>query len=1546
MKKHLATILVVLMAVFLAFAATSCGKGKTDSSDSVSSVTPSGEIEVKADKAEVKIALVDVDSFDYTSLFDIYIDGGKMGVSIDYIDLSKLKNELGTYEIVCNYGGKSAKVIVHVVNERNVFVQANTTKITIKDIEISSYDYTKLFTISVNGNDTEVKAEYIDASNVLPEPDTYTVICEYGGSSAKVWVEVTETPFVAAALESEIDVYVGCAEELEPTALFAVTLNDEEVEVTADMITGEVKPEVGNYELKLSIGSRRATVTVHVVDEHVIKIGSAYSEIDITPDDISSYDFINDFYVYEDGKSIDINSENVTLDVSALSGAEIGDKCEISLSYVPADGKGGATKKVKVNVTETGTISIKAYNAEMFESDMLDLTSLFEITDNGEKIEITDDMIDGFVDFTSSDECEVTLTYKNLKRTATVRKINGISIKYTSGETVSVKKGENKGAYDFAGDFEVYIDGIRFYGIAGWIDTSNVDFDTIGVYEALLTVKYNDVKTSYSTPKFAASKTKTIKYNVVPNVYDLKILEKTVELGADAASYDLLSDIELTVNGYKQSFTASRGDVNMVTTYYEVLSAPDFTVSGSHNVAINLYVYGLDYAPVTAEYTVVVKNGVKIYTEDKAVFTGETLYVPDLFRVYENGKAVNVTADMVSGRINPFVAGDYVLTVEYKGICRSATVSVIPSEYVGDYITADKTIAKASVEGEDGDIAEDATPSVEIGDMEIGRDMSIYIHGTKAENVTLTDYGFDFMLGRDAHEAHFENGVCVIVPLNELKLSYNDNKRPLVYFKTDTWAIADYIAVHYSKDGTSVYSLTYSGYSIFLYKVRNSETNELSWFAIQVKLESKTSSDTIYSVNYGFVDLAADFSSKNIGATGTFELNESSYTFAISESGTGKIDKTATSAPFANKTFSGVFDGKDAILTLGADHQPSVTVGGISKLTMSSSEFHPKYDNYSASESYYIVYGYEIETLDKTRNTTTKSYSTDLFIEEKDGTTEKVTLKPFSYKFILDTAGGTFTLAERDDYFGLYKNGEGRFIFLDGFGNGIIDTDKSSIGQYGLTYTVENSLITLDYIDPSDKLSQKQGVLSLDTFGNVLTVQSGGKEFEKGDVLTNAYITSGAAVTISKTVFHKGDPKSDIVNAVNVVTADDVKCDLTVDTTKVSMSYAGFYLVEVSVKFNGASTAMTKRFAIQILDEVLPAGEGFARNYGDSISGLTSFNLNSYGEAEFVLEGTSYTGFATVSDDKLYAKLTAAYNGSVTIKGEINSDEILTLEIVTPGDTLLTEHYNYGTVLYVGNGEIILRSFATSKGNAFYISSALSVLGSKVELKTVDGDSITAISVGSVVAFTYGGKDYVLRIAALGDAKNGLEVSDLLEGDYEDINEQNETLTLDGYGSGILNGVRGTYTLYDEIEGGKRLIFTTSSGAKIRLIIGTLGNLDGKFEDCGEVSVSDMDGRTFTADVGDYETTASVTVKFGADGKVTLSYSSSDDYSYMSTPSYAGTGSYTVGNSVVVISVNGYTISLKINDPWMISELTVSSITRPSSYEEPNDMFRNGLRFK
>ena len=87
MKKYLAAI-AAIMAVFLTFAAASCGTGETESKDSVSSVTPLEGVEVKAKKAEANVALDDVETFSYETLFEIYVNDVKRAVKSEYIDKS------------------------------------------------------------------------------------------------------------------------------------------------------------------------------------------------------------------------------------------------------------------------------------------------------------------------------------------------------------------------------------------------------------------------------------------------------------------------------------------------------------------------------------------------------------------------------------------------------------------------------------------------------------------------------------------------------------------------------------------------------------------------------------------------------------------------------------------------------------------------------------------------------------------------------------------------------------------------------------------------------------------------------------------------------------------------------------------------------------------------------------------------------------------------------------------------------------------------------------------------------------------------------------------------------------------------------------------------------------------------------------------------------------------------------------------------------------------------------------------------------------------
>ena len=53
---------------------------------------------------------------------------------------------------------------------------------------------------------------------------------------------------------------------------------------------------------------------------------------------------------------------------------------------------------------------------------------------------------------------------------------------------------------------------------------------------------------------------------------------------------------------------------------------------------------------------------------------------------------------------------------------------------------------------------------------------------------------------------------------------------------------------------------------------------------------------------------------------------------------------------------------------------------------------------------------------------------------------------PFSYKINLNLIDNTFTLVERDMYFGRYESDK-IYIFFDGFGTGLINFDRKQYGH-------------------------------------------------------------------------------------------------------------------------------------------------------------------------------------------------------------------------------------------------------------------------------------------------------------------------------------------------------------------------------------------------------------------------------------------------------------------------------------------------------------------
>lgn len=444
-------------------------------------------------------------------------------------------------------------------------------------------------------------------------------------------------------------------------------------------------------------------------------------------------------------------------------------------------------------------------------------------------------------------------------------------------------------------------------------------------------------------------------------------------------------------------------------------------------------------------------------------------------------------------------------------------------------------------------------------------------------------------------------------------------------------------------------------------------------------------------------------------------------------------------------------------------------------------------------------------------------------------------------------------------------------------------------------------------------------------------------------------MTKGAIVSLERTVFYKGENKDAIYNAVRIVTKDgeytleqkkgSVGSLPVVDTDKVArnLGVAGFYYVAVNLK-NESGAIVTKLFAIQILDETFESGKGFARNYGNSLSGLSSFSMNSFGEVTFVFDGVTYSGLAHADEtgSKLYVTVHAAGYDDIVLTCEIDSDGLLSVYGVN-GGLIITEYYCAGTVKYAGNGTIIIRSFATSIGNVFYVSSSLSLLGDKIGITTVSGEAVKDIAVGSLLKFTLDGKVYIFKIAMLGDEKNGLIVSDLLDGTYSDVGGGTQALVVDGFGNATIGSSSWTYVIYDKNEETARLILTNVAGEFKKVRVWLSGENAGKFRDYGGISASDFGGKTYVAEVyaptDDGYDTFRYTLVFGSDGTVSIRYAYSGT-DLEDTPPYIGKGTYSVSGKTVTVKINDCTITMECTDLWKFVELHIKSISSSESSSE------------
>lgn len=1417
-----------------------------------------------------------------------------------------------------------------------ISVAAKQSSVTIHEKVFADFDFTSLFVITIDGQQIMIQSEYLDLSH-LPqnsEEDGY-VTCTYKDQSATCTVSIQATKYAVELAQEEIVVtQLQIDENFDFLALFTVTEDDEAVEITSDMVANNVKRDVGDYTVSVTFHNITKTLRVHVKEAHLIEIVNSYKVLQLEKAQLASFDFTSLFSLYLDGEVVRITED--MLDLSALQNVEEGNEYDVKLSYSYMEDSEESVAKVKIVAPKT--VVLTASNIVTYPNGgFIDLTSLFTIKDGDVNVPVTIEMISGSIDYSSIGVNEITLAYKGQTATATVEVKRGVVINMPKGDTIIVKKGTNKNEYDFANDVSVIVNGLKFsfvtYGNGSeyHMNTNNVDFNTVGSYSV-------DVKIPYKFDSTATTVTQTIHYVVKENTYQLSVIEDEVLLAKGTTSYNVFKNVNARINGIRRALIADKeiAKEDDLTVWAKLLSDPvDFDAVGVQHVRIAVYVEGVDSDPVEVEFTVRIKSNVSVEPKGKVVFGGDTVYTRDLFEIKDGTDYVQPTADMLEGKVDTFTPGVYTVKIDYLGLQAVATVVVLSDDIVGTYKTNMTTIpAATSSSGSDswevddgygdygdGDDYEEVVPVTPLKDMTIARDGSITVDGRQAYLTGGIDQSTLIVsIGTTKYTMHLNNGIVVLDPDNDNRMSFTDSRRPLVYFNSAIWNLNKRVVVNYGKD--YVLSNTYTSYSFDTFEIERKDTEQKSWFALYVKLVAKNAADTVYNVSWGEANYPEGFTpAANVSSKLTFDGKE--YNFTMSTSVTAKVDRdTENTSKYAGMTFKGTVNGQDARLTANSKDAFELKIDSTVLFSVSKGDFANMKNG---------GVNYDTDTL------TVYAYQDDFY----------------SYKIKLDVENGTFELLEKDALVGAYVY-DGKILFLDGYGTGVAKMNPNSYLEVKLSYSQNANEIVVNFIDaPYDFAYGEKATFYLATFGNILTVKQIDSDELQGVDFVNSHVTNGAMVTLDQTRFVKGNQakvRPAILAAIHIVTKDGELDDTAkascVNLGAIRYSNAGFYQIFVTMSFGQES--LTSYYAIQIIGPIDSQNE-FVANYG---KGLIDSGMQLEIDANRMLTLTrntdKYQGFVNISGNGFYSKVTFG-GSSVVLTGEKIADGLLMVR--GSGAMTFIDYFALGTSsVAAGKGAVLRKVAYNSNVTYLFATSLASPVEIIDEITTIDG---IGTNNGAIVSFTSSKKSYVVKIAAWGNTVDGLLVSDSYRGEYTRTGE--DTVKIDGFGNVEKGGAKGTY----------KANANGSILAKIGkdMFVIDLNSADMTYAPSSIVlDETLLKGKSYTVTYlfscpnteNQMQTFKAVTTfAFGENGQVIVTSESSEHDSGDNAcgdrynPSFASkdgvSGTYSVNGTTVTVNVGSAEFTFEISDVSVTDEIVCTSTNLSSETEQ--GVFEKNTKF-
>ena len=1241
-----------------------------------------------------------------------------------------------------------------------VSVTVKYDNITIKDTDVETYDYTYLFSIIADGQVVTVKPEYVDSSEVVAAEGNYHVVCTYYDESATANVHVKGTLYTVDVTQAEITVLTSKVASYDFKSLFTIKKDGEKQTIEDSMITSTVVAAAGTYMYTVTYGNASKSLIVHVIDDVIVV--PSYSLKTLEESEVASYDFTQLFSLYVEGKAVQVT--NAMIDKSAVTAASVGDTVTVKFSYTK-DGD-TYTSSVKVKIVEDLGYVISSKDIVIYpHSENIELESLFEIRRGNELIPVTSDMISGKVNYSQAGTYTITLNAFGQTVTATVTVEAGVVITPKS-ETVVILKGTNKEAYAFSNDFSLVINGVKYFAIPEefFVGLDAVDFTTVGEYTVTLSIPYNTKGISLSGAVAFDYIECDVTYSVRDVIGVAYAVDPVVELIRGVDSYDVLQNVYATVNGRKMAFTTDRNGANVLYVYADVKSEPlDMNSTELQHVEIDVYVNGVDRQPIKVEYDVSIRDNVVVVAKDTSVFTGAALFTVDLFEVTKNGEPITVTSDMVSGKVDTFKPGVYSVKFELGGVSATASVTVFDRRLMGTYKTRLTAISSSSDDDDDDDdwgdswyddwygyasaapsrnaavVEESAASSAILKDLIFSDDGTLKVNGYSA---TLLD-GIDentlkVRFANNDYMLYYSDGIIVLDPDNSVKLGFHEAKRPLVYFSDEVWQIKEAVTINYGSN--HVLAGTTTNYSFDTFHIVKKDNSADMWYALYVELVSKTSADTIYDVKWGEVVYAEGFKPQN-GISSSLVFDGETYKFNMQSATLGKIYTESTTSKYAGRNFTGTIDGKSARFEVGATSNYTLKIEGNTVFTFGMSDKSSTKNWYEDGDTDTIfIYSYDVFNYDYAQ---------------------------YSYKFILNTDNNTFTVEERDRYYGRYEQ-DGKIVYLDGYGTGELRPSATSYERFSFRYTVNGDILTVNYIRP--KPTFRYGTSSefyIGEFLNTLKVKRFTNNPFGSELLENSKIIDGAIVKLSKYRFGAATPsktanrvKEEIRESIYIETKDGVVSaadkSAYVDLSKVSAQYSGYYQVAVTVSVGG--TPVTSYYSIQIIKGEIESDNVFIGAYTGICSTNYALSIDDNGQIIFGASGAEYFGYVKADGDGLKFKAYSEQGGAII--GEITPIATNAVMLTVTGSINYTDYYvksGMGSTRVAGVTGTVLREISISGvGKLYVLASSIASTGEIVTLTSLSSGSVEN---GSTVKVEKAdGTVKYIKISKWGDTAEGITV--------------------------------------------------------------------------------------------------------------------------------------------------------------------------------------------